>query len=202
MDISTLCQCFIKWNNRNIMIPPHFDLLSRLGNLPFEKMTAINFGAGDYNSEIAKQIINIPFKKLVDIEIDKPTIEKISLKTFSAKQHVVVNKFIQEWGDLEKFDIAFLLDVIEHLSREEGEELLDKLERIITRKIVIFFPLEMEGFHRQNIYNNKYQEHISYWRQHDFIVRGYSVETITDCHSEYRNGVNKVYDAAWAIKAL
>jgi len=72
-------------------------------------------------------------------------------------------------------DSVFLLDVIEHLEKDEGKSLLFELERVALQQIVIFTPL---GYMPQHVETNKrdrwglsggdYQEHKSGWLPEDF----------------------------------
>jgi hypothetical protein len=83
---------------------------------------------------------------------------------------------IRELGDHfgpGEFDAVVALDVIEHLSREEGERLLLSVERIAARRVLVFTP---NGFLPQPPSDdNPHQEHRSGWTLHDFVSRGYRV---------------------------
>ena len=83
------------------------------------------------------------------------------------------------WEALRSFpdksvDTIFLLDVIEHLEKDEAFHLIKHMERISTSQIIIFTPL---GFIPQNhpdgkdawgMNGGKWQEHISGWFPEDF----------------------------------
>jgi hypothetical protein len=72
-------------------------------------------------------------------------------------------------------DSIFLLDVIEHMDKNEGLEVVKQSERVAREQIVIFTPL---GFMKQHIQENKkdgwglsghaFQEHLSGWIPGDF----------------------------------
>jgi len=71
------------------------------------------------------------------------------------------------------FDAVVALDVIEHLTREEGWGLLDAMEAIASRRVIVFTP---NGFLPQPpAPDNPYQEHLSGWSTPDFERRGYRV---------------------------
>ena len=71
------------------------------------------------------------------------------------------------------FDAAVMLDVLEHLEKEDGSRLLQKMENWAKRRIVIFTP---NGFHHQDCYDqNPLMEHKSGWTVEDFRTRGYRV---------------------------
>ena len=53
------------------------------------------------------------------------------------------------------FDLALCADVVEHLEKEKGFNLLAELERVARKKVVVITP---NGFIEQNIYDeNAYQ---------------------------------------------
>lgn len=72
-----------------------------------------------------------------------------------------------------RFDAVIALDLIEHLTKNEGEKLLDAMESIARKKVIVMTP---NGFYRQDPYeNNPYQVHKSGWTTQDFRARGYKV---------------------------
>ncbi len=71
------------------------------------------------------------------------------------------------------FDAAVMLDVLEHLNKEDGSALLERMEKWAKRRVVIFTP---NGFHHQECYDdNPLMEHKSGWTVEDFRKRGYRV---------------------------
>ncbi|MEZ5014649.1 MAG: class I SAM-dependent methyltransferase [Chitinophagales bacterium] len=71
------------------------------------------------------------------------------------------------------FDAVLALDLIEHLTKEDGYALLDKLDTVAGKKIFIYTP---NGFLPQgDRENNPWQVHHSGWSPADFIQRGYKV---------------------------
>lgn len=71
------------------------------------------------------------------------------------------------------FDVILLFEVIEHLNREEGEAVLETLEKIARRQIAVTTP--NGPFPQGVVDNNKWQIHKSAWRSEDFERRGYVV---------------------------
>lgn len=69
------------------------------------------------------------------------------------------------------FDAVIVLDVLEHLEKTDGIHLLDELERIATRKVIVQTP---NGFIPQ-MDENPLQVHRSGWNVDDFRRRGYLV---------------------------
>jgi len=80
-------------------------------------------------------------------------------------------------GDLEKFnlneffDCIIALEVIEHIGKQEGIKLLNKIEKI-TNKIIITVPSGCLNLKPQKGDNPK-EKHISEWENKDFVKLGY-----------------------------
>jgi SAM-dependent methyltransferase len=71
------------------------------------------------------------------------------------------------------FDCVVALDVIEHLDRVDGLHLLESMETIAEKKVIVFTP---NGFLPQPpAPDNPHQEHLSGWSTEDFERRGYEV---------------------------
>jgi SAM-dependent methyltransferase len=71
------------------------------------------------------------------------------------------------------FDCVVALDVVEHLTREDGRHLLDAMECVASKRVIVFTP---NGFLPQpGTLENPFQEHLSGWTVDDFVSRGYSV---------------------------
>lgn len=74
------------------------------------------------------------------------------------------------------FDAVVALDVVEHLSKAEGMVLLESIERIAARRVVVFTP---NGFLSQPPSPvNPHQEHRSGWKAADFADRGYRIRGV------------------------
>jgi len=72
-----------------------------------------------------------------------------------------------------RFDVVVASHVIEHLARDEGYDLLRRLEDMARGILYIETPF---GFKSQDDSDgNAWQRHSSGWFPEDFIVRGYSV---------------------------
>lgn len=62
-----------------------------------------------------------------------------------------------------KYDLLFMGDVIEHLDKEEGKNLLKELS---YNHIIVITPLHV--LKQETVYNNQYETHKSEWRYQDF----------------------------------
>lgn len=71
------------------------------------------------------------------------------------------------------FDAVVAIDILEHLTKQEGTDLLTRMEKWARKKIVVFTT---NGFIHQDIYdNNPLQEHRSCWSVREFSEIGYKV---------------------------
>lgn len=74
------------------------------------------------------------------------------------------------------FDVAICREVIEHLERQEGEELIKKLEQIARGQVIVTTPV---GVYEQHEYKgNPFQEHKSFREPHDLRRLGYTVRGV------------------------
>lgn len=67
---------------------------------------------------------------------------------------------------LESYEIILLLDVIEHLSKKEGENLLKKLSRKASKALIVSTP--PYNYEQCALYNNCHETHKSVWIPDDF----------------------------------
>lgn len=71
------------------------------------------------------------------------------------------------------FDAVLALEVLEHMPKENGIALVEKMEKWARKRVVISVP---NGFVEQEEYdNNPLQKHLSSWTPEDFKKRGYNV---------------------------
>lgn len=78
----------------------------------------------------------------------------------------------------QKFDVVLMSQVIEHLTKQKGERILDLIEKLVIKRIVITTP---NGFMEQieeSLDGNIHQEHLSGWQKEDFAKRGYEVNGV------------------------
>lgn len=110
------------------------------------------------------------------------------------------------------FDIAWCIDVLEHLEREEALRLLSSLSTIARRQIVVFLPL---GFFPQDRDPGGFAEpelvkHRSFWEKEDLISLGYRCYPLRGFHWDIRMYCSSladlpypvVRDAVWAVKKM
>ena len=82
-------------------------------------------------------------------------------------------KDIDKFFHKDQFDIIVALDLIEHLDKNEGKILLDKINYISKNKVLIYTP---NGYLPQKATpDNPYQAHKSGWTYSEFKEYGYEV---------------------------
>ncbi len=112
----------------------------------------------------------------VGVDIYRPFLEKIE----SRVPYAVVNADVRELSRLflpASFDLVLVLDIVEHLEKEEALALLDAAEEIARVAVIVETP---KGFVPQNIdiwgyEGHEYQTHRSAWEPEELEQRGYSV---------------------------
>jgi hypothetical protein len=68
--------------------------------------------------------------------------------------------------DITNYDLIYAGDIFEHLKKEDGLKLLEKL-RSKSRILIIVTPLKM--LPQGTLYGNEYETHICQWRKEDFV---------------------------------
>lgn len=128
--------------------------------------TVLDLGCG-CNSPI--QHCKVPFS--VGVELFEPYFQESKKKNI---HNEYINADIRKIGFKTKsFDAVMALDVLEHLTKEEGLSLIRKMEKWSKKKIIISTP---NGFIWQDGYdNNSLQEHKSGWSVEELEKLGFKV---------------------------
>lgn len=113
----------------------------------------------------------------VGVDLHEPSLEAsrragIHQETVRAPVLEIASRF-----PAKSFDAVVALDVIEHLERPEGLELLARMESLAVRRVVVFTP---NGFLPQGaVGGNELQRHLSGWDAAEMRRLGYEVEGMT-----------------------
>ena len=106
-------------------------------------------------------------------------------------------------------DCIFLIDVIEHMTKEVGVEVIRECERVARQQVVLFTPLgfmpqetltgEVDGW---NLHGGDWQDHKSGWYPEDFP--GWDVVACKHLHAMDVKGeaIDPPYGAFYAIKSI
>jgi hypothetical protein len=149
-----------------------FEFLEKTNQIFTESEVVLDIGCGIYpmNFYVPKLHIMVePWKEYV--EILKQRYHNDSRVLIFQSNAL---EFLNTLSD-KSVDTVFLLDVIEHLEKEDGVSLIEEIERVASQQIVIFTPL---GFMPQHVDSRKldrwglsggdFQEHKSGWLPNDF----------------------------------
>jgi phospholipid N-methyltransferase len=122
----------------------------------------IGAGAGKYG-RIAKEVA--PQCHTVAVEMDTEWVNSFGLRSFYNEVfNEPAEKFVYEHLD-SNFDIAIFGDVIEHMKKSVGLDLLNALS-YNSKNIFVLFPYDF----RQGAYRGHQSErHISRWGEKDFV---------------------------------
>lgn len=153
-------------------------------NLPFSYMWLLKKSIGDSKAildlgcgegELMQFLSRGEKWQITGIDIYEKAIEK-------ARKRNIYHKLIR--GDVlktvrnhlkSKYDVIFCSQIIEHLTRSNGEEILNEIERLAKRRIVIGTPRGFMVHPHEFSDGNPYQIHKSGWSIEDFTLRGYKV---------------------------
>lgn len=140
-----------------------------------EVETILDLGCGD--GSLMELIATDKNWQVTGVDLFSKNIKAVSkrkpfIKAIKGDVVWAVKKLIKQ---KQKFDVVFCSQVIEHIDRHEGEELLSLVEKISKKKIIFGTP---RGFMEQPeifLGDNPHQVHKSGWDEIDFKKRGYKV---------------------------
>ncbi|MFA5592086.1 MAG: methionine biosynthesis protein MetW [Micavibrio sp.] len=104
------------------------------------------------------------------------------------------------------FDSVFLIDVIEHIEKDDGFALLKEMRRIARKQILLFTPLGFMPQHYEEgdkdawgLGGTELQEHRSGWKPDDFDS-GWCFYVCKEYHKPVKPAAGqKIFGAFWAV---
>lgn len=137
--------------------------------------------------------------------------EKVAAFNLKDRNYLILN---MGWDDVVKYfpaksvDTVFLIDVVEHLEKEDGKKLLAATENIARKQIVIFTPWGLMPQHHEDgkdawgLSGAHWQEHKSGWLPEDFMGNQWQFFASKEFHLSDSSSkpLEKPYGAFWAIK--
>lgn len=180
--------------------------------LPYSYMKLLRDGIGeartilDLGCEDGRLLMLLSDRKKwevtgVDIfqkNIEEAAKKRIFIKTIKGDIVSVAKKLIRQKA---KFDVVFCSQVIEHIDRKKGEELLSLVDKLARKKVIIGTP---RGFMEQPevfLGDNPHQIHKSGWSEDDFRNRGYKVYGIGFGFIWSEEGLGRTYSKPVAVVA-
>lgn len=128
--------------------------------------TVLDLGCGP-NSLLGKT--EVPFS--VGVELFEPYLKKTKEKEIH-NEYIKANIMDVEF-DQDSFDAVICIDVLEHLTKKEGQELIKKMEKWAIKKMIIFTT---NGFVTQNhVDDNPLQIHKSGWSYDELKALNFNI---------------------------
>lgn len=100
-----------------------------------------------------------------------------------------IRKLVDE---IDNYDICFFCDVIEHLPKDDGFLILEKLVKKIKYGIIISFPSSKfpdKALRQGTVFENEFESHVSLWDINDF--KKYNLIKVYENNFFILNGGNK-----------
>ena len=87
----------------------------------------------------------------------------------------IFNVPIEEYNPEKKFDCILCTDVIEHFTKEEGRNQIDRWKGWLNPKGGLFISTPSVWIEQGAAGGNKYETHRSLWTEYDFIHKGFTI---------------------------
>jgi GT2 family glycosyltransferase/acetyltransferase-like isoleucine patch superfamily enzyme len=184
----------------NLALFAHIQRLQDAGNpIPWQPM----FFTGDAESWLdlgcndGRTHRGFDRSKTTVAELFLPSVEQVRTQGFAEVLHedmrTVAARFASEGRQFER---VTAYDVIEHIPKEDGYQVLAALERIATRQIVLMIPIETpelaatqqfkdfreSGLSQHPDEQRELHDHKSQWAPDDLRALGYEVAVLTNFH--------------------
>lgn len=160
-------------------------------------LSCLDLGCGPSETAVARQVLEIPWRRLVSVEAFMPYVYKLREKTAAARRHEIcemrIEQIFEEMVPGEA-DIALLIDVLEHFTPKDAYRLLTKVEQFVKGGVVIFSPVG--HVEQEELDGNAMQRHRSFWQPEDWSRLGYAV----DVYEHFHGWLTPPATAAWAVK--
>lgn len=113
-------------------------------------------------------------QRRIAVDAFEPSIQRSrALGIYDGYVSADIRAFANDPANKKRFDCVVALDVIEHFEKTESVRLVDDLESLARRKVVLFTP---NGFLPQEPYDgNASQRHLCGWSAQELRERGYHV---------------------------
>lgn len=137
-----------------------------------QRVLDIGVGSGTYHNEFGQADKLLSHAKWIGIEVWEPYIDRFNL---NEKYDVIINHDARslDYSKLDRFDVVFLGDVLEHMTKDEAIALIDKVSQVSNR-VIISIPIihlpqgEAEG--------NPYEVHVKDDWTHEEVMQTFKVD--------------------------
>lgn len=190
---------------KNDILKPKFeDILIEKMISGWQQMKILDLGCGPCSKERDKRFQGI---NITCVDIYKPYLKACQSMGFKIL-HADIRK-IRKYLKDKSFDIVWLFDVLEHFSKKEGLKLLDEVEKIAKKQVIIFLPI---GYCPQDacLDENLHQKHLSTWKKSDLEKKDYICYVFKNYYLDIRHLSKRLQkeiepvsaDAMWSIKYI
>ena len=165
-DGSPWASALALWRAFRHRLAPHYsvELRAAVG----DASTLLDVGCG-VASPIRKFAERLPHT--VGVEGYEPALDASRAAGIHDEYRLVDARRLADTFERRSFDVVLAVDVLEHLSRDEGFDLLAAMEGIARRRTVVFTP--NGHVHQDEIGGNPLQAHRSGWSVEDLAAAGY-----------------------------
>jgi hypothetical protein len=111
-------------------------------------------------------------REIEGLDVHEPWLLKAKERGILSNYHLANALEIDTLFQPGQFDAIVALDLIEHLEKPDGYELIKKMSTVASDRIIIFTP---NGFLPQQDESNPWNNHLSGWSVNDFAEQGFSV---------------------------
>lgn len=164
--------------------------MARTDDLIFEWLSIrLPFGGGKAHEDILKRELNGDICTVLDIGCGRGTFktfrkfdstgidilpDNIKTSEINGNYKHLIQGDIRELNIADKsFDAVSCIEIIEHLTKDEGWELLDRIERIARKTVIVTTPWGFYSLAGRKY--NPYLDHQSGWLPEEFRQKGYTV---------------------------
>ena len=177
-------------------MPQHYPeverfIASRLPNLSGKRILDVGCGRGAIGF-LLRQHQGGDAAHIVGVDVHPPYLE--FCRRFNLYDELILGT--AQAVDLGRFDIVLACEVLAHIDRPTGDDLLDRLERLTVDRIIVTSPNGPDL--RGPIDGIPGEARVSVWRAGDFRRRGYEVRGI-GCRVHRWHRANRLTQALWYI---
>jgi len=131
----------------------------------------VGCGFGEWGFIIRTRKHGSPF--LVGVDVWRPYLERIqSLNIYDELIQVEIPRIPLKKKSI---DVSLACEILEHLQKNVGYELMKELEKVTKNMIIVSAPLNIP---QEEVHGNPFQRHISEWLPEDFTKFGYETKVI------------------------
>ena len=109
----------------------------------------------------------------VGLDVHAPSIERSRQEGIHSEYRTAEITDLASQFPPHSFDSVVALDVLEHFTKEDGNRLIDAMESVARKQVVVFTPNGM--VYQPPEPGNPFQEHLSGWTAEEMRLRGYEV---------------------------